>query len=67
MVYLSKMSTKPSQDSQSNVASSSHASNEDKDKKIAEERSVAAQKLQRKQRLEAMVAKRNTNLNYLKV
>lgn len=50
-----------------NASSSSHYSSDDKDRKIAEERSVAAQKLQRKQRLEAMVAKRNTNFDYLKV
>ncbi len=40
---------------------------EERDKRLAEERAQAALKLQRKQRLEAMVQKRKTNLAYLKV
>jgi hypothetical protein len=40
---------------------------DEKDKKLAEERAVTALKLQRKQRLEAMVQKRKTNFAYLKV
>lgn len=40
---------------------------EEKERKLAEERSIAALKLQRKQRLQAMIIKRQTNLAYLKV
>lgn len=40
---------------------------EEKERKLAEERSSAALKLQRKQRLQAMVIKRQRNLAYLKV
>lgn len=43
------------------------ADSEEKDRKLAEERAEAARKLQRKQRLEAMVQKRKTNFAYLKV
>lgn len=40
---------------------------DEKEKRLAEERSTAALKLQRKQRLQAMIQKRRTNLSYLKV
>ena len=40
---------------------------EEKERKIAEERALAALRLQRKQRLQAMVIKRQRNLAYLKV
>ena len=38
---------------------------EEKERKIAEERALAALRLQRKQRLQAMVIKRQRNLAYL--
>jgi hypothetical protein len=40
---------------------------EEKDRRLAEERAIAALKLQRKQRLQAMSIKRQRNLDYLKV
>jgi hypothetical protein len=40
---------------------------EDKEKKLAEARMLAAHRLQRKQRLQLLVHKRKTNLAYLKV
>ena len=49
------------------VSTSSPAPPDDKDKRLADERSATALKLQRKQRLEAIVQKRKTNFSYLKV
>jgi hypothetical protein len=40
---------------------------EEKERRLAEERAIAALKLQRKQRLQAMTIKRQRNLDYLKV
>jgi hypothetical protein len=40
---------------------------EEKERRLAEERAIAALKLQRKQRLQAMSIKRQRNLDYLKV
>jgi len=40
---------------------------EERERKLAEERANAALKLQRKQRLQAMIIKRQRNLAYLKV
>lgn len=39
----------------------------EREKKLAEQRSINALKLQRKQRLEALIRKRKANLQYLKV
>jgi hypothetical protein len=49
----------------SSSASASAASQEEKERRLAEERQ--ALKLQRKQRLEALVRKRKANLQFLKV
>eukprot|EP01040_Poterioochromonas_malhamensis_P016334 gene16334-18517_t len=38
----------------------------EREKKLAEQRSINALKLQRKQRLEALIRKRKANLQYLK-
>lgn len=40
---------------------------EEKERRLAEERAIAALRLQRKQRLDALVRKRKTNLRYLQV
>jgi hypothetical protein len=39
----------------------------EEERKLAEERLIAAQKLQRKQRLQAVVLKRQNNFRYLQV
>jgi hypothetical protein len=39
----------------------------DKERRLAEERAATAHKLQRKQRLEALVEKRKNNFSYLRV
>ena len=48
-------------------ASRKEGSLEEKERRLAEERALAALRLQRKQRLDALVRKRKTNLKYLQV
>eukprot|EP01040_Poterioochromonas_malhamensis_P023392 gene23392-28682_t len=50
----------------SGIAQEEKEREREREKKLAEQRSINALKLQRKQRLEALIRKRKANLQYLK-
>jgi hypothetical protein len=62
-----KRNNSPLKNSITSPAPAVNTEEKEKEKRLAEERAQAALKLQRKQRLEALIIKRKGNLQYLKV
>jgi hypothetical protein len=62
-----KRNNSPLKSSITSPAPAVNTEEKEKEKRLADERAQAALKLQRKQRLEALIIKRKGNLQYLKV